>query len=160
MKENMLDVLMYLFENYYMDDDSELDADRESLQVELLEAGFPPAEIVKAFDWLDSLAQYRDTEIPEVQTAQSIRIFTDSECSRLDVECRGFLLFLEQVGILTPASRELVVDRVMALDTENEVDIDQLKWVILMVLFNQPGEEAAYAWMEDLVFDEYTGRLH
>jgi Smg protein len=29
-----------------------------------------------------------------------------------------------------------------------------------MVLFNQPGEEAAYAWMEDLVLDSMTGSLH
>jgi len=30
----------------------------------------------------------------------------------------------------------------------------------LMVLFNQPGQEAAFAWMEDLVFDEAIGHLH
>ena len=47
----------------------------------------------------------------------------------------------------------------MALKTD-EFDLGQLKWVILMVLFNQPGEEAAYAWMEDLVFDSLTGYLH
>jgi len=160
MKEDMLDVLMYLFEHYYMDDESELDTDRESLQVELLEAGFPAAEINKAFDWLESLARLRVSGVPEIHTSHSLRIYTDTECARLDPECRGFILFLEQVGILNDASRELVVDRLMALDTEEEVDLDQLKWVILMVLFNQPGEEAAYAWLEDLVFDEYSGILH
>jgi Smg protein len=160
MKENMLDVLMYLFEHYYMDDDSELNADRESLQIELLEAGFQPAEINKAFDWLDSLAQLRVSGVPEIHTSHSLRVYTDAEISRLDSECRGFLLFLEQIGILNDASRELVIDRVMALETDEEVDIDQLKWVILMVLFNQPGEEVAYAWLEDLVFDEYSDILH
>ena len=44
----------------------------------------------------------------------------------------------------------------MALDT-GDFDISQLKWVVLMVLFNQPGAEAAYAWMEDLVFDSLPG---
>lgn len=160
MKENMLDVLMYLFEHYYMDDDSELNADRESLQIELLEAGFQPAEINKAFDWLDSLAQLRVSGVPEIQASHSLRVYTEAETARLDAECRGFLLFLEQIGILNDASRELVIDRVMALDTDDEVDIDQLKWVILMVLFNQPGEEVAYAWLEDLVFDEYSDILH
>ena len=28
-----------------------------------------------------------------------------------------------------------------------------------MVLFNQPGEEQAYAWMEDLVFENMTNCL-
>ena len=32
MKENLFDVLMYLFENYYMDDDSGFGPDREALQ--------------------------------------------------------------------------------------------------------------------------------
>jgi Smg protein len=69
------------------------------------------------------------------------------------------LLFLEQMGVLTPASRERVIDRAMALENE-DFDIDQLKWVILMVLFNQPGEEAAYAWVEDFVFENPTSSLH
>jgi Smg protein len=77
----------------------------------------------------------------------------------LDLESRGFLMFLEQMGILTPSSRELVIDRVLALDA-NDVDIEQLKWVLLMVLFNEPGQEAAYAWMEDLVFDNIASTLH
>jgi len=33
----------------------------------------------------------------------------------------------------------------MALE-QDEMDLDDLKWVVLMVLFNQPGSEAAYAW--------------
>jgi Smg protein len=60
---------------------------------------------------------------------------------------------------LDPTTRELVIDRVMALETD-DIDLDQLKWVVLMVLFNQPGHEAAFAWMEDLVFNEVRGYLH
>jgi Smg protein len=47
----------------------------------------------------------------------------------------------------------------MALDSE-DFDLEQLKWVVLMVLFKQPGQEAAYAWMEDLVFDNTSNSLH
>ena len=155
MKENMFDVLMYLFEHYYMDDDAELGPDRESLQTELLEAGFPPAEISQAFEWLEGLSvQQHQTQT--TQTANAIRIYADSEVDRLDAESRGFILFLEQIGILGPEARERVIERVMALETD-DFDITQLKWVILMVLFNQPGAEAAYAWMEDLVFESVPG---
>ena len=79
--------------------------------------------------------------------------------ARLDKECRGFMLFLEQTGVLDTVSRELVIDRAMALET-GDIDLPQLKWVILMVLFNQPGQEAALAWMEDLLFDGISGHLH
>jgi Smg protein len=159
MKENVFDVLMYLFENYYMDDDGDPGPDRESVQIELMNAGFPTTEVKKAFEWLDGLSHQHNDRLPAPQTGRSIRLYSGLEMERLDMECRGFLMFLEQAGILSADSRELVIDRVMALDTE-ELDLNQLKWVILMVLFNQPGQEAAYAWMEDLLFENATDSLH
>lgn len=158
MKENILDVLMYLFENY-MNDEIETDKDEEALRSELQQAGFHQRQISKAFDWLEGLTTLQDDEITPAQQNISIRIYTDEETERLNTEARGFLQFLENVGVLDHAARELVVDRIMALD-EDEVDMEHLKWVVLMVLFNQPGREEAYAWMEDLVFDENTGNLH
>mgnify|MGYP001827243579 FL=1 len=157
MKENVFDVLMYLFENYYMDDDNPVSPDRESVQQDLRNAGFPNAEIDRAFNWLEGLAT--DNPPPDMQAEPSLRLFSRGEAARLDTECRGLLLFLAQMGVLTPASRERVIDRAMALENE-DFDIEQLKWVILMVLFNQPGEEAAYAWVEDFVFENPTSSLH
>ena len=77
----------------------------------------------------------------------------DDELERISTECRGYLLQLEQQGILSPLQREIVIDRLVALDSD-EVDIDRLKWLVLMVLSSQPGQEQACARMEDLVFDE------
>jgi len=157
MKENVFDVLMYLFENYYMDNEGAISPDRELVQQELRTAGFPSAEIERAFNWLEDLAS--DTPPPTMQAERSLRLFSRHESERLDTECRGFLLFLEQMGVLNPTSRELVIDRAMALENE-DFDIEQLKWVVLMVLFNQPGEDAAYAWLEDLVYENMTNCLH
>ena len=61
--------------------------------------------------------------------------------------------------MLDPIKRELVIDRIMALGGD-DIDLDQVKWVVQMVLFNQPDQEAAASWMEDLVFDQVVGRLH
>ena len=155
MKENVLDVLMYLFQNYM--DEADADPDRASIQSELLAAGFPSREIHQAFEWLDSLTDRQTT--PLVVDPGSCRIYIGPELDKLDVECRGFLLLLEQTGILDSETRELVIDRVMALETD-DIGLHQLKWIILMVLFNQPGQEEAYAWLEDLVFDEVPGYLH
>jgi Smg protein len=157
MKENVFDVLMYLFENYYMDDEGAATPDRERVQQELHNAGFPAAEIDRAFNWLEDLAS--DTPPPTMQAERSLRLFSQHESKRLDTECRGFLLFLEQMGVLNPTSRELVIDRAMALENE-DFGIEQLKWVVLMVLFNQPGEDAACAWLEDLVYENMTNCLH
>ncbi len=47
----------------------------------------------------------------------------------------------------------------MALESE-EISLDDIKWVVLMVLFSQPGQETAYARMEDLVFEERMSAVH
>ena len=159
MKETILDVLLYLFENYFYDDPDAV-RDRDSLQAGLIQAGFSPQEVSKAFDWLDELASQRvDADAPVATVRGPVRIYADVEEARLDAECRGFLMFLEQGGILDATQRELVVDRVMALDQE-EIDLDDLKWVVLMVLFNQPGQEAAFAWMESHMFEGEGEPLH
>ena len=81
------------------------------------------------------------------------------ELAKLGVDCRGFLLSLEQLGVLNADQRELVLDRALALD-QDQVELDDLKWVVLMVLFNQPGSEAAYAWMETRMFADDPEPLH
>jgi Smg protein len=158
MKENVLDLLMYLFENYIYDEPEE-EPDRDSLSQSLEEAGFSAGEIERAFSWLDGLAEQR--ELPEIggHEHNPIRVFTPEEHRRLDVDARGFILYLENIGVLDPLRREMVIDRLAALETE-DISLEDVKWVILMVLFNQPGQEANYAWMEDLVFDDEGAYRH
>lgn len=159
MKENMLDILMYLFE-HCLDSETGMMPEESVLRGQLDDAGFQHKEIDKAFAWLEELANAREQNFQEqLGSNRSIRIYAEQEQLRLDKECRGFLLFLEQIGVLDPISRELVIDRAMALET-NEIDLPQLKWVTLMVLFNQPGQEAALAWMEDLLFEGAVGQVH
>ena len=162
MKESILDVLLYLFE-HYLADDADLVRDRDALKSgplfdELGQAGFSPAEINKAFEWLDALATQRPAASP-ARIGGPTRVYADAELDRLDLECRGFLMFLEQHGVLDAGQRELVVDRAMALD-QDELDLEDLKWVVLMALFNQPGAEAAYAWMETQMFLDEPEPLH
>jgi Smg protein len=94
-----------------------------------------------------------------ISASRAMRIFDPSEQARLDTDCRGYILYLENVGILTADQRELVIDRLLALDAR-QIDIEQVKWVVLMVLFSQPGQESAYLRMEDLVFDDRLDALH
>jgi len=159
MKENVFDVLIYLFENY-MDDNLEAESDPDIVMTELIEAGFTQTKINQAFLWLESLTDLTDEKANALQTKTvSHRIFSAEEQIKLNRECRGFLLFLEQNDILGAENRELVVDRVMALSDE-AIDLEHLKWVVLMVLFSQPDQELAYAQMENLVYDSIPSILH
>lgn len=157
MKENLFDVLIYLFENY-IDSEEEAVPDLDVLKGELLEAGFHKPEINKAFEWLESLTA-RESLVTQLSTATTFRVFSAQEEERLDSECRGLLFFLEQSGILSASNREVVLDRVMVLDTE-EISLEELKWVVLMVLFSQPDTDNAYARMEDFVYEAIPVYLH
>ena len=158
----MFDILMYLFENF-IHSETEIRVDQDELTDELIRAGFHHDEIYKALAWLEKLAALQETDnkpyfCQRISSGVS-RIYTQEEQMRLDVECQGFLLFLEQVGVLDASTREMVIDRVMEIDSP-EFCLEDLKWVVLMVLFNVPGKENAYAQMEDLLFEESDGRLH
>ena len=155
MKENIFDVLMYLFENY-MEDEIETLPDSDDIRTELLEAGFESCEVNKAFDWLDSLSLQRAIK-PTVTPA--FRIFCAQEIEKLDLECRNLIMFLEQNGILNSANREIVIDRAMALENE-DISMEKLKWIVLMVLLSQPDEEIAFSRMEDIVYDLVPTYLH
>jgi Smg protein len=160
MKEGVLDILIYLFENYFdADTEDGFEPDRETLKLELEKAGFPGTEVERALCWLEDLAADHPARLPPSPTSRAIRVFAALEQARLDTDCRGYLVHLEQVGILSPMQRELVIDRLMALEGD-EIDIDKLKWVVLMVLFSQPGQETAFSRMEDLVFEDRSGAIH
>ena len=158
MKENVLDVLMYLFEPF-VDIEEEPEGDHNELRDELARAGFGDPEIDRALQWLDGLTEHQDNLAFNAQTGHGTRIYSDFEHERLDSGCRGYITYLEQIGILSAPQREILVDRLLALETA-DIDVEQIKWVVLMVLFSQPGQELAYARMEDLVFEESTGSVH
>ncbi|MBT7307373.1 MAG: DUF494 domain-containing protein, partial [Gammaproteobacteria bacterium] len=143
----MLEVLMYLFENYN-NDPLEAHTAPSEVRDELLHAGFTEQQIEHAFVWLEALAGLEGGRVVERgQVLGSFRIYTPVESALISREGQGLLLYLEQLGVLNCEAREAVIDRVMALGAE-EFDEEQLKWVVLMVLFNQPGAESSYAWME------------
>ncbi|XNM63135.1 DUF494 family protein Smg [Escherichia coli] len=157
----MFDVLMYLFETYIHKQKRNARKSRTT-ELDLTDAGFEREDIFNALMWLEKLADYQEGLVEPMQLASdplSVRIFTQEESQRLDASCRGFLLFLEQIQVLNLETREMVIERVMALDTA-ESELEELKWVILMVLFNLPGCENAYQQMEELLFETNEGMLH
>lgn len=154
MKENVLDILMYLLQNAPLEDEPAIH-DQESLKSMLVEAGFANREIHEAFRWLDEL----DTQInhqARIEPARgSTRCFSTVEQDLLDMQCRNYLLGLVNSGILSANSFELVLDRVLALE-EYQISLDQLEWVVLVVLSNQSGEQAALERLEAITFSEQT----
>ncbi|MEY4475530.1 MAG: hypothetical protein RL248_1297 [Pseudomonadota bacterium] len=157
----MFDVLIYLFETY-IHNEPELPVDQNKITDDLARVGFYREDIKNALNWLEALADLQEGQkAPYLYAAdpQALRIYTVEESQLLDTACRGFILFLEQIQVLHFDTREMVIDRIMALDT-TELDLKELKWVVLIVLFNIPGYESAYQQMEELLFEVNEGYLH
>jgi Smg protein len=130
----MYDILAYLFENCQQ---AEIADDRDRVARKLSAAGFDDSDISEALHWLAGVLrapQAGTAALPDRRT--SFRAFAPRELAKLDAECRGFLMTLEQSGILTPQTREVVLERSLAA-TGHALSLEQLKLIVLMVLWNQ-----------------------
>ena len=131
----MFDILVYLVENYFHN--GEL-PDAETISKRLSAAGFEDEEISEALTWLSGFEQADDdvTENPAFDNSRGFRIYADEELSSLTADARGFILFLQDSEIITARQRELIVERILAI-AEPGVDLEKIKLIVLMVLWNQ-----------------------
>ena len=136
MDNTVFDILVYVFDRYMLEE-LPAETERETIERDLARVGFGEAKVTRALDWLADLADYRSTSAPGPGPL-AFRAYSSSELRRLDADCRGLLASLEQGGMLTAAQREIIIDRLLALDTE-ELSLEQVKWVVMMVLSSQPG---------------------
>jgi Smg protein len=130
----MYDILVYVFENCQQ---TEVAHESDRVAKKLSAAGFEDADISEALQWLAGVLrapQAGAVELPDAR--RSFRAFAPRELAKLDAECRGFLLTLEHSGLLNPVTRELVLERSLAASGDS-LTLDQLKLIVLMVLWNQ-----------------------
>ena len=158
-------MLMYLFEHYIINRAKPAVVSENELVSELIRAGFYLDEIYRAFQWLDDLEALKTSAKEQavkrtsaLQPAHSLRLYTPEEQLILNSECRGFLLFLEQSRVLDPLSREMVIDRALAL--KEPITLGKLKWVTLVVLFHRKGKEKELEWLENEVLNVRGCILH
>jgi Smg protein len=140
----MFDILVYLFENYVHADAC---PEADQLARKLSAVGFEEEEIHEALEWLHGLRQV-SSQRPEIRPeSTSTRLYAESELARIDVDCRGFLAFLENAGLVKAVSRELIIERAMAL-SDAALTLNRFKVIVLMVLWQQDAP------MDSLILDE------
>jgi Smg protein len=154
----MLRVLMYLFKNH-MKNDCRLKDTPQKLIAELQRIGFEKKAIHKAFNWLAELSILQFNVKVNPPHKNSVRIFSIDERIKMDKKCRSFIIYLQKLGILNPATRELAISQIMQLDCK-KVTLGQIRWVILMILFNQPEQRDALLCMEHLVLNDNKETMH
>jgi Smg protein len=151
---SVLKVLIYVYDHYMLADPADV-PERHHMLEDLQRRGFSVSEVVHAMEWLSALVGDQREAGAEGSAdlepgREALRVFADGELSRLSADCRAFLLQLDRQHVLTPQQRELVIERALALDVD-EIDVEQLKWVVLLVLSSQPGQELAFARFEGVM---------
>jgi len=130
----MFDILVYLVENYFHNGQL---PDAETISKRLSAAGFEDDDISEALTWLSGFSQSDELDSRGAFVhSRGFRVYADEELTNLTAEARGFILFLEDSNIITAPQRELIIERVLAL-AEPGVDLEKLKLIVLMVLWNQ-----------------------
>ncbi len=130
----MYEVLAYLFEHCQQ---TELAQDTDLVAKKLSAAGFEDIDITEALSWLDGVLRVPHRNLaPIPDSRDTFRAYAPKELAKLESEGLGFLLTLEQSGILTPQMREHVIERALAA-TGSTLSLEQLKLIVLMVLWNR-----------------------
>lgn len=138
----MIDILVYLFENYQ---DFSAHPKSATLARKLSSLGFEADEISKALEWLEGL---KATPVAEFPTdPRAIRIYTDDEQAKLGTDCLSFIAFLEAAGVITASLRELVIERAM-MPGEEPIPLARFKIIVLMVLWSREQD------LEPLIVEE------
>jgi Smg protein len=152
----MFDILVYLFENYYT---PEACPSADVLAKRLAAAGFEHEDIDDALGWLMGLAETTEQCVELAKSPGSgTRVYADSEHSHLGSDSIGFITFLEATEALSPALREIVIDRAMAT-AEAPVSLEKIKIIALMVLWSQEAE-VDHLILEELLRDDEDRLLH
>ena len=154
MTNNILDVLTFMFDFLFeiAEEDSGQELDDDLLKSHLSEAGFDSVRIDKALNWIENIASLQDGRLtPFTTTHNSIRVYSNDEQGKLDTRARGFIMFMENMGQLSPSQREMVIDQVMSLE-DSKLSMDDLKWVVMMVIGNSTDASVPTQWLESIVF--------
>ena len=130
----MYDILVYLFENCQQ---HELSHEQDRVAKKLSAAGFDDSDISEALGWLAGVARGPHRSFaPLPESGAAARAYAPKELAKLDADCRGLLIHFEQSGILTPQTREHVIERALAANGDG-LTLEQLKLIVLIVLWNQ-----------------------
>jgi len=138
----MIDILVYLFANYH---DFNARPKTKTLKRKLSAVGFKDEAISVALRWLDGLKATAIVDLPAGHRA--LRVYLAREQQKLGLDGLGFIAFLEAVDLITPALRELVIERAMILD-DDPVPLAKFKIIVLMVLWSHEQD------LEPLVVEE------
>lgn len=149
MKGNMFDVVAYITQRCH-EQGSRVD-DPTELREELLDAGYCEDDVERALGWLQRLRRdgiWSGDWLGARSAAH--RVLDEQELRKISVAARGFLLELQNRGVLDPALREAVYERALALDVP-VIGLEEMRLLVALLFDSRPAADSrvAAAILED-----------
>ena len=149
----MLDLIIYLFENYLS---TKPKLNMSDITLELEQAGFNNQDISSAFDWFNHLEKI--SEKTTLEDDKSLRVLSQKEYEKISKEAFTFLKFLIDAKILNSTEFEIILDQIMILN-QSSINIDEMRWIVMMTLWKS-GKENSYLFVEDAIYQNKSLKLH
>ncbi len=137
MQERIVEIILFLV--------NELKSNKQLSEVDvsfLTDNGYTPTEISTAFSWLfERLSIGQEIVSEERDTRLSHRVLHEAEKMIVTPEAYGYLLQCRELGLLSNADIETIIEKVMAAGFST-VGVAEMKSFVAGVLLdsdNQPG---------------------
>jgi uncharacterized protein Smg (DUF494 family) len=137
MKERIVELLVLLM--------TEIQGNKQLTDIDvsmLRERGFSHGEISAAFSWLHDHLPADQTQVRHLDqsTAGSRRMLHDAERAAFSTEGQGYLILLQEFGLLDQRDVESVIERAMMTGYES-LSVGELREIVAAVLFaKQPSQ--------------------
>ena len=140
MREKIVEILLYVLSEVRRSKKSLADIDTTPLE----QRGYTDAEISTAFSWLFDRMKgsgAADGNISPV-SPKSFRILHVAEQFVLSAEAHGYLIQLQEFGLLSNTELEIVIERAMQSGLDR-LDIPEIQTILAFVLFDPDTPESA-----------------
>lgn len=152
-KRDMLDAILYLFDKH-ISAYTKFTANEAVLADELEEHGYPLNTIDRTVAWVSNIPKLKRHLESLALRDNTLRIFSAEEGKIISAPIRAYIAQLEKSGFITTTEREIIISCIMQIDKTDELELSQIKRVIVMVLFNLSDKYNALLAYEHILNDD------
>jgi uncharacterized protein Smg (DUF494 family) len=135
MKERIVELLVHLMSEMQV----KIRLSERDL-TKLQDKGFTQSEIGEALSWLHEKLGRDNGQIsvPVRSPGGARRLFHEAEKAALSVDSQGYLIQLQELGLIDDRDLEAIIERAMFSGYE-KLSVDEIREIIGAVLFGKPG---------------------
>lgn len=140
MISRLIELVSFALSQAFDEADTDWPETRRDLADQLEARGFEPEEIEIALDVAGRIKESLDGEPITTDSLRTNQVYSYLEEWRLVPEARGYLVKLQNEGIITHEMREQIVQRCMAIETPEPIGLELMQGLVNWVTFGSDDD--------------------